>query len=308
METVVKTSLRTKLKTGRDVLAGLAMVGVLILTCKIPKTDTRFLWIIFACLGVLGWILIIIDSILKLNNTVTLTDKTIKLHLHQPSFPRSVKPVDAEFQWEDIKAAYLEDLGDISHLGLKLTSGKVEEFVVGHLESRLKTEIESCLGSKLKEEEKELDEDPDNCEWQLGIRCKSRGAIRVDNMSPMQLQKCIDSNKDHGGVLPDSIKSDGTSHILTFENIEYEALCDWIMHFAGPEAKGWFTMGDLSDEPDLKDLSNQTVMLFVPGYNWDYDELYLVAPDGKCYTQAFTEFGSLSHNTKIQQEYQKAPW
>ena len=125
METVIKTSLRTKLKTVRDVLVGLVVVGVLIFTCKIPKTDIRFLWIIFASFLVLGWILIIVESILKLNDTVTLTDKTIKIHVHQSLFPQSVKPVDAEFQWEDIKAAHLEDLGEISNLRLKLTSGKV---------------------------------------------------------------------------------------------------------------------------------------------------------------------------------------
>ena len=160
METVIKTSIRTKLKTVRDVLVGLVVVGVLIFTCKIPKTDIRFLWIIFASFLVLGWILIIVESILKLNDTVTLTDKTIKIHVHQSLFPQSVKPVDAEFQWEDIKAAHLEDLGEISNLRLKLTSGKVEEFVVGHLESRLKKEIESYLASKLKKKEKELYEDP----------------------------------------------------------------------------------------------------------------------------------------------------
>lgn len=307
MEKVIKTSLRKKLKTIGAGLLAIAVVAGLIHTCKDPNfEDSRLFWIIFMSLVSLGGILRFVDSILTLYDTVTLTDKTIKLHLHPLSFPSSVKPVDAEFQWKDIKYAYFDEGEHYVILCLKLTSGKFEDFHVAHLDSSLKTEIKFYLGSRLKEEEE--DEEPIIYEWNLGIKCKSRGTIRVDNLSPKQLQKRIDSNKGHGQVLPDSIKSDGTSHILTFENIEFEALCDWIMHFASSEAKGWFTLGDLSDEPDLKDLSNQTVMLFVPGDNWDYDELYLVAPDGECYTQEFTESGSLSHNTEIQQEYQEAPW
>ena len=159
MEKVIKTSFRKKLSTVGAGLLAIAVVACFIHTCKDPVfEDSRIFWIIFMSIALLGGILRFVDSILTLYDTVTLTDKTIKFHLHPLSFPTSVKPVDAEFQWKDIKYAYFDEGENYVILCLKLTSGKFEDFHVKHLDSRLKTEIEFYLGSRLKEEEE--DEEP----------------------------------------------------------------------------------------------------------------------------------------------------
>jgi len=145
---------------------------------------------------------------------------------------------------------------------------------------------------------------------------KSRGVIRTGNMPKKILQDCIDLYKaDYGGdELPDSITPDGAGFVLSFENVEYGAMCSWVGLLARPdtstqyEVKGWLTLGDLSQEPDLKDLSDQTIMLFVPIDDKDYDSVYFVAPDGKCYKQWFSDCGTLECAPHVHQRYQEAPW
>lgn len=152
--------------------------------------------------------------------------------------------------------------------------------------------------------------------WLLTSSRKNRGVIRIDNMPKETLQKCIDIYKEDYGEdeLPDSISPDGPGFVLTFDNIEYGAMCSWVALLTVPdtstqyEIKGWFTLGDLSQEPDLKDLSDQTVMLFVPATEKDYDSVYFVAPDGKCYKQEFSDCGTLVRDPHVHQRYQEAPW
>lgn len=134
---------------------------------------------------------------------------------------------------------------------------------------------------------------------------KGRGVIRIGDKFP-DLAECssIYEGDYNGKQFPDSVEPDGSGQILTFKNVGYGAMCTWMFIFASPDAKGWFTMGDLSQDSALKELSNQDVMLFIPAKNWDSESVYLVTPDGKCYRQEISSRGALLPAPDIHQSYQ----
>lgn len=165
------------------------------------------------------------------------------------------------------------------------------------------------------EEEEEKEESSISQHWLLNDERKSPGTIRIGNMPQKKLQECIDIyNNDYAGEgMPDNIRTEGTRHILTFESVDYGSMCSWVALLARPnastqyEVKGWFTMGDLSRDPALEELSGQTIMLFVPTDDKNFDCVYFVAPDGKCYKQEFSDGGTLERDPSVRHRYQDAP-
>ena len=174
-----------------------------------------------------------------------------------------------------------------------------------------------ALFKRPKEQQPEVMEEPVISQhWLLCDERKSRGMIRIGNMPQKKLQECIDTYRyDYGEEdMPDDIRTEGTRHILTFESVDYGSMCSWVALLARPdkstqyEVKGWFTMDDLSQDPDLEELSGQTIMLFVPTDDKDYDSVYFATPDSKCYKQEFGDAGTLERDPNVRHRYQDAPW
>ena len=116
----------------------------------------------------LGFVLLAYVCLDERSDTVTLTDNKIKFHLHRQTFPYSLKAIDDEVRWKDIKKASFIDKEKSSFnkekttvLILTLTSGEVKEFGIGHMDILLKMAIESHFAPEdlIEEDDEELDED-----------------------------------------------------------------------------------------------------------------------------------------------------
>ena len=173
MKKTYKTSTLTNLNGPAGILVVLFFVGLIVyLSIILFKCDDGLILNLIGLL-ILGVITIklIIETYLYIDergDTVTLTDKKIKFHLHRQTFPYSLKAIDDEVRWKDIKKASFIDKEKSSFnkekttvLILTLTSGEVKEFGIGHMDSLLKMAIESHFAPEdlIEEDDEELDED-----------------------------------------------------------------------------------------------------------------------------------------------------
>ena len=174
---VYKISGVTKVVFALCFLLALLMIGVFIKTCIAPaQADDRLAGIIIIGSIMLMFVAAAIICILEVKDNVILTDKGIKLHLHRQTFPPySLKPIDDEFAWKDIKEVSCIQKEKTTFLVLKLLSGEVREFGIGHMEKRLGADIEDYFLSgvdvddqaKIEADEKEEGDSnrPGTLEW-----------------------------------------------------------------------------------------------------------------------------------------------
>ena len=178
MKTVYRTSFYTKMIATLGILFALFLVGAFIYYCFAPQyADDRRSMVTLAGVITLVFIFMAIICILELKDTVVLTNKKIIIHLHRQSFPYSLKAIDDEVLWKDIRDAYFVDVDrNSTELNLILKSGEVKVFGVGHMDGRLREAIEDRFTPKVhieeKEEEEEQEEDtnyvpgsPGTLEW-----------------------------------------------------------------------------------------------------------------------------------------------
>lgn len=170
MKKVFRISGITKVVCVVGILLALLFVWVFIDACVDPaKADNRLTGVIVTGLGMLFFFAMALIGIIELNDSVILTDDGIKLHLHRQTFSRSysLKAIDDEVLWKDIKEVSFVEKERTTFLVLKLISGEVKEYGVGHLEKRLPVDINCRLypGTYINEEEEEDAERPDSLEW-----------------------------------------------------------------------------------------------------------------------------------------------
>ena len=149
MNKVYKISGATKVILTFGILLTLVIVGVFIYTCIKPaQAGDKLAGIIIMGIIMLMFVVLIIYCILALKDNVVLTDKGIKLHLLPQTFPlHSLKPNDDEVAWKDIKEVSCIQKESTTYLVLKLLSGEVKEFGIGHLEKHLGMDIEDYFHS-----------------------------------------------------------------------------------------------------------------------------------------------------------------
>ena len=160
------------------ILFALVLVGAFIYTCFAPQyADDRRSMVTVAGVITLVFIFLAIICILELKDNVVLTNDKIIIHLHRQSFPYSLKAIDDEVLWKDIRDVYFVDVDrNSAELNLILKSGEVKVFGVGHMDGRLREAIEDRVTPKVhieeKEEEEEQEEDtnyvpgsPGTLEW-----------------------------------------------------------------------------------------------------------------------------------------------
>ena len=180
MNKVYKTSGFTKVVIALGFLLSLLFVGVFINIFINPDPDPeqggRIVGIIFIGIVMLVFVSMTFLCLLGIKDNVVLTDKGIRLHLHRQTFPlKSLKPIDDEVAWKDIKKVSFVEKEQFTFLVLKLSDGEVKEYGIGHLEKRLKLDIEDFFYSgididdeaRIKAEE-EIEGDPNQpgtLEW-----------------------------------------------------------------------------------------------------------------------------------------------
>ena len=145
------------------ILFALVLVGAFIYTCFAPQyADDRRSMVTVAGVITLVFIFLAIICILELKDNVVLTNDKIIIHLHRQSFPYSLKAIDDEVLWKDIRDVYFVDVDrNSTELNLILKSGEVKVFGVGHMDGRLREAVEDHVTPKVHIEEKEEEEEQD---------------------------------------------------------------------------------------------------------------------------------------------------
>ena len=152
------------------VLLALVTVWVFIDACIDPaKADNRLGGVIVMGIIMLFFLALSLFGIIELNDSIILTEDGIKFHIHRQTFarPYSLKAIDDEVLWKDIKDASFDRRDKTTFLVLELVSGEVKEFGIGHIEKRVMVDIESRLYPEryINEEEEEDPDRPDSLEW-----------------------------------------------------------------------------------------------------------------------------------------------
>jgi hypothetical protein len=130
------------------VLLALLTVWLFIVACLDPaKADNRYVGVILMGIGMLFFLALSLFGIIELNDSIILTEEGIKFHIHRQTFarPYSLKAIDDEVLWKDIKDASFDRRDNTTFLVLELVSGEVKEFGIGHIEKRVMVDIESRL-------------------------------------------------------------------------------------------------------------------------------------------------------------------
>ncbi len=166
MNRVFRVSGITKVLCGLAILLALFMVWAFIDTVK---ADNGLSGVILMGVIMVLFLAMALIAVIELNDKVILTDDGIKVHLHRQTFSRSysLKAIDDEVLWKDIRDASFVEKDNTNLLVLELISGEVREFGIGHMEKRLPVEIESYLnpGTYADEEEEEDADTPQSLEW-----------------------------------------------------------------------------------------------------------------------------------------------
>ena len=166
MNRVFRVSGITKVLCGLAILLALFMVWAFIDTVK---ADNGLAGVILMGVIMVLFLAMALIAVIELNDKVILTDDGIKVHLHRQTISRSysLKAIDDEVLWKDIRDASFVEKDNTNLLVLELISGEVREFGIGHMEKRLPVEIESYLnpGTYADEEEEEDADTPQSLEW-----------------------------------------------------------------------------------------------------------------------------------------------
>ena len=165
MKRVYNTSFITKTVTLLSPLPALLFIWLLIDTCVNPfYAGNRLVGILLIGFFMLAFICLSVYCFIEIKDTVTLTDNAIKFHIHRQRFPYSLKTIDDHIRWKDIlDLSFYEPSSYSTVLLLKLKSGEVKEYDIGHMQTMLKYEIKSHIKpEKLYEKAIEAEDDLPN--------------------------------------------------------------------------------------------------------------------------------------------------
>lgn len=164
MKKVYKTGFTTKTVTLLSPLLVLLFIGVFIDACvNTSYTGNRLGAILFFGFITLVFLCLSVYCFMEMKDTVTLTDNAIKFHIHRQRFPYSLKTIDDQIRWKDIRDLSLyEPSAHSTVLLLKLNSGEIKEYDIGHMEGMLKYAIKSHLAPVIPDNKDIEDEDEDD--------------------------------------------------------------------------------------------------------------------------------------------------
>ena len=158
MDKEYKASARSKLFAAISVVFALFTIVVFLDTCLNPsKADNRIPSMIVMGAVMLIFLIMALVYIIKLKDSVLLTDDRVIFRLHQ-----RLKAINEEVRWKDIRNADVKDVEETTILTLTLTSGEVKKFRIDHLDKNLRRDIRSRLSPAAyidKEEDEEQEDD-----------------------------------------------------------------------------------------------------------------------------------------------------
>ena len=144
MRRVFKTSFVTKTGAVLSIPIALFGIGVFLMVCIDPFYENeRISTVLIVGIFMLACLILSVLCFVLRNDSVILTDKYLKLHLHRQSFPYSFKACDDEIWRKDIRSASIRGEQQKAVLVVTLNSGEVKEYGIGHMEVRLRAAIDT---------------------------------------------------------------------------------------------------------------------------------------------------------------------
>ena len=147
-----------------------------------------------------------------------------------------------------------------------------------------------------------------------------QGSIFVTNMTKEELLRAIEDFMriyTQGGepYTRPTIKETSQGFLLTFDdNIDYFGFCFWVNYLVysdkavrhNDHVTGWLQVKDVEDE-NIRFFAHQTLMLYIPSSDAEYDNVYFTTSDGKCFKQEFSDSRLLEQQTSVLKPYQSIP-
>ena len=151
MKRVFKTSVMTKAGAILSIPLALFWIGLFLMVCIDPfYENNRLSTVLIIGVFMLAFLLLSVICFAMRNDSVILTDKYLKLHLHRQSFPFSLKASDDEIRRKDIRSASIRGEQQKAVLVVTLNSGEVKEYGIEHMEIRLRAAIETHFSPETK--------------------------------------------------------------------------------------------------------------------------------------------------------------
>ena len=147
-----------------------------------------------------------------------------------------------------------------------------------------------------------------------------KGSIFVTNMTKEELLRAIEdfmriyTQGGHPYTRP-AIEEKSQGFLLTFdENIDYFDFCFWVNYLVysdkavrhNDHVTGWLQVKDVENE-NLSIFAHQTLMLYIPSSDSEYDNVYFTTSDGKCFKQEFSNTQLLEEQTTVLKQYRTIP-
>ena len=147
MKKVYKTGFFTKTVTLLSPLLVFLFIWAFIDACVNPSyAGNRLGAILFFGFIMLVFLCISVYCFMEIRDNVTLTDNAIKFHIHRQRFPYSLKTIDDHIRWKDIRdLSFYEPSSYSTTLFVKLKSGEIKEYDIGHMDGMLKYAVKSRL-------------------------------------------------------------------------------------------------------------------------------------------------------------------
>ena len=147
-----------------------------------------------------------------------------------------------------------------------------------------------------------------------------KGSIFVTNMTESELLRAIDDFMriyTQGGeqYTRPTIQETSQGFLLTFDDtINYFSFCFWVNYlvYSDKEVRhndhvtGWLQVKDFEDE-NLSIFAHQTLMLYIPSSDSEYDNVYFTTSNGKCFKQEFSNTQLLEEQTSVLKQYRTIP-
>lgn len=135
--------------------------------------------------------------------------------------------------------------------------------------------------------------------------------VLVKDIDPALLEKTVRAfcEGDEKIRLPEIRFEEGCAYVtadsampyMTFAFlVNYITYCDKARRY---DTTGWYAMQQNREDGDGLNLSHQTLMMYIPDEDDEYDNVFFVAPDGRFFKQPFGGSASLELLSRAHREY-----
>lgn len=147
-----------------------------------------------------------------------------------------------------------------------------------------------------------------------------KGSIFVTNMTKEELLRAMDDfmkiyTQDGQLYTRPAIEEKAQGFLLTFDdNIDYFAFCFWVNYLVysdksvrhNDHVTGWLQLNEIKEE-QFRDFAHQTLMLYIPSSDSEYDNVYFTTSNGNCFKQEFSNSQLLIEQKSVLKQYRTIP-